>query len=124
MLLGAADDYTPPQFCRSYADWFRGRGAPVRVLEYAGADHDFDILGPPRFLRRLQSARGCNAEVDVEIGIMRRLDTGEALRGPAVSEYLRACTQRGATIGGNAAVLAQAERDVIAFLSKTFGSRR
>ena len=25
MLLGTADDYTPPQLCRAYADWFRGR---------------------------------------------------------------------------------------------------
>lgn len=124
MLLGAADDYTPPQFCRAYADWFRGRGAPVHLSEYAGAHHDFDIPDPPRFLRRLQSARGCHAEVDVETGTVRRLDTGEALRGPAVGEYLRACFQRGATMGGNAAALARAERDVAAFLSKIFGLKR
>jgi dienelactone hydrolase len=124
MLLGAADDYTPPKRCHAYADWFRGRGAPVQVAEYAGAYHDFDLPVPPRFLRRLQSARGCNAEVDVEAGAMRRVDTGEALRGPAVGAYLRSCTQRGATIGGNAAALARAERDVVAFLSKVFGLPR
>jgi dienelactone hydrolase len=120
MLLGAADDYTPPQFCRAYADWFRGKGAPVRISEYAGAYHDFDIADSPRFVRGLQSARGCHAQVDVETATMRRLDTGEALRGPAVREYLRSCTQRGATMGGNPAALAQAERDVADFLSKTF----
>ncbi len=37
ILLGAADDYTPPQPCRAYADWFRERGAPVRLSEYAEA---------------------------------------------------------------------------------------
>jgi hypothetical protein len=71
-----------------------------------------------------QSARRCRAEVEVETGIMRRLDTGQALRGPAVGTYLRTCTERGATIGGNAAALARAERDVTAFLSSAFRAGR
>jgi dienelactone hydrolase len=124
LLLAGADDYTPPQFCRAYAGWFRERGAPVTVAEYPGAFHNFDIPDPPRFVAGLQSARRCAAEVDVDSGIMRRVDTGVALRGPAVGDYLRACTQRGATIGGNAATVSQAERDVAAFLSKVFGSTR
>jgi dienelactone hydrolase len=124
MLLGADDDYTPPRFCRAYADWFRGKGAPVRISEYAGAYHDFDIADPPRFVSGLQTARACNAQVDVETATVRRLDTGEALRGPAVGEYLRSCTQRGATMGGNPAALAQAESDVAAFLSETFRLKR
>ena len=120
MLLGAADDYTPAAACRAYADWFRGRGTPVRLAEYAGAYHDFDLPEPPRYVATLQAARGCRAEVDVDAGAVRRLDTGDALRGPAVVEYLRGCMQRGATMGGNAAALAQAERDVIAFLASVF----
>ena len=121
MLLGAADDYTPPRPCRAYADWFRGRGAPVRAVEYAGAYHDFDIAEPPRFFPALQSARACNAEVDVEAGAVRRLDTGEALRGADASAFLRGCMQRGATIGGDRAALAAAERDVAEFLTAAFG---
>ena len=124
MLLGAADDYTPPQPCRAYADWFRGRGAPVRAVEYAGAYHDFDVPEPPRFRPALQSARACNAEVDVEAGAVRRLDTGEALRGADASAFLRGCMQRGATIGGDRAALAAAERDVAEFLSAVFGLAR
>jgi len=51
---------------------------------------------------------------------VNRLDTGETLRDPAtISAYFRACMQRGATMGGNPAALARAERDVAAFLRDT-----
>ena len=120
MLLGGADDYTPAAACRDYADWFRSKGAPVQLITYDGANHDFDIPEAPRFLQNLQSARDCKAEVDVESGSVRRLDTGETLRDPtAISAYLRSCMQRGATMGGDPAALARAERDVAAFLRET-----
>ena len=87
------------------------------MVTYDGAHHDFDIPEAPRFLQSLQSARDCKAEVDVESGTVRRLDTGEMLRDPAaIAAYFRACMQRGATMGGDPAALARAERDVAAFL--------
>jgi dienelactone hydrolase len=117
MLLGGADDYTPAIACRDYAAWFTAKGAPVQVIEYAGAHHDFDIADPPRHLSALQSARACKAEVEVESGTVRRLDTGETLREPAaIAAYFRSCMQRGATMGGDPATLARAERDVATFL--------
>jgi dienelactone hydrolase len=120
MLLGGADDYTPAAACLDYADWFRAKGVPVQVATYEGANHDFDIPEAPRFLQNLQSARDCKAEVDVESGSVRRLDTGEILRDPAaISSYFRGCMQRGATMGGNPAALPRAERDVAAFLRET-----
>jgi dienelactone hydrolase len=120
MLLGGADDYTPAAACLDYADWFRTKGVPVQVAAYEGANHDFDIPETPRFVQNLQSARDCKAEVDVESGSVRRLDTGEILRDPAtISAYFRGCMQRGATMGGNPAALARAERDVAAFLRET-----
>jgi dienelactone hydrolase len=120
MLLGGADDYTPAAACLDYADWFRAKGAPVHVITYDGANHDFDIPEAPRFLPGLQSARDCKAEVEVERGSVRRLDTGEVLRDPAaISAYFRACMQRGATMGGDPVALARAEQDVAAFLRVT-----
>ena len=117
MLLGGADDYTPAAACRDYAAWFAAKGVPVQVVTYDGAHHDFDIPEAPRFLQSLQSARDCKAEVDVESGTVRRLDTGEMLRDPtAIAAYFRGCMQRGATMGGDPAALARAERDVAAFL--------
>ena len=71
-------------------------------------------------MQSLQSARDCKAEVDVESGTVRRLDTAEALRDPAaISAYFRGCMQRGATMGGDPAALARAEQDVAAFLRET-----
>ncbi|OFW97320.1 MAG: hypothetical protein A3D94_10240 [Alphaproteobacteria bacterium RIFCSPHIGHO2_12_FULL_66_14] len=121
MLLGGADDYTPAAACRDYAAWFVAKGVPVEVIAYEDAHHDFDIPDPPRFLSALQSARGCKAEVEVDSGTVRRLDTGEALRDQTmISAYFRSCMQRGATMGGNSAALARAERDVATFLRAVF----
>jgi dienelactone hydrolase len=120
MLLGGADDYTPAAACRDYAAWFTAKGVPVQAITYDGAHHDFDIPEAPRFLQSLQSARDCKAEVEVESGSVRRLDTGETLRDPtAIAAYFRGCMQRGATMGGNPAALARAERDVATFLRET-----
>lgn len=120
LLLGGADDYTPAAACHDYAAWFSAKGVPVQVITYEGANHDFDIPEAPRFLQSLQSARDCKAEVDVESGSVRRLDTGETLRDPtAISDYFRSCMQRGATMGGDPSALARAERDVAAFLRET-----
>jgi dienelactone hydrolase len=125
MLLGGADDYTPAAACHAYAAWFSGNGAPVEVIIYEGAHHDFDIPQAPRFLPNLQSARDCKAEVDVDSGAVHRLDTDELLREPAaIAAYFRACMQRGATMGGDPAALALAERDVATFLRRTLGATR
>ena len=116
MLLAALDDYTPAAACQDYARWFEAKGTAVTVKVYQGAYHDFDIAPAPRFYDNLQTAKNCNAEVQLESGVVRKLDTGEQLRGPAVGEYFRSCFGRGATYGGNAAALAQAERDIAEFL--------
>ena len=106
--------------CRDYAAWFTAKGVPVQVVTYDGAHHDFDIPEAPRFLQSLQSARDCKAEVEVESGSVRRLDTGETLRDPTtIAAYFRGCMQRGATMGGNPTALARAEQDVAAFLRET-----
>jgi dienelactone hydrolase len=120
MVLGGAGDYTPAAACRDYAAWFSTKGVPVQVVTYDGAYHDFDIPEAPRFVQSLQSARDCKAEVEVESGTVRRLDTGEMLCDPgAITAYFRGCMQRGATMGGTPAALARAERDVAAFLRDT-----
>ena len=81
----------------------------------------FDIPEPPRYLPALQSARGCRAEVEVDSGTVRRLDTGETLRDQTtISAYFSSCMQRGATMGGDSAALARAERDVATFMRATF----
>ena len=46
MLLGGADDWTPPGPCRLAAE--RARPAPVEVVQYPGAPHGFDQPGMPQ----------------------------------------------------------------------------
>ncbi|MFN7571125.1 MAG: dienelactone hydrolase family protein [Betaproteobacteria bacterium] len=48
MLLGAADDWTPPARCLQLAERLRARGAPVEVQAYPGAYHGFDGTDPVR----------------------------------------------------------------------------
>ncbi len=48
LLIGGADDWTPPQYCREMAANVRARGADVTLVEYAGAYHYFDVVGQPK----------------------------------------------------------------------------
>ena len=45
LLIGGADDWTPPQYCREMAAAMKARGADVTLVEYPGAYHYFDIVG-------------------------------------------------------------------------------
>lgn len=48
LLIGGADDWTPPRYCREMAANVKGRGADVTLVEYAGAYHYFDVVGLPK----------------------------------------------------------------------------
>jgi dienelactone hydrolase len=45
VLIGEADDWTPPEPCRALALAARSRGEPVEIQVYPGAFHDFDHPG-------------------------------------------------------------------------------
>jgi dienelactone hydrolase len=45
LLIGGADDWTPPQYCREMATNMESRGADVTLVEYPGAYHYFDVVG-------------------------------------------------------------------------------
>ena len=48
ILMGDADDWTLPSFCREMVEAMRGRGADVSIVLYPGAVHYFDAEGQPR----------------------------------------------------------------------------
>ena len=48
LLIGGADDWTPPQHCREMAANMKSRGAEVTLVEYPGAYHYFDVVGQPK----------------------------------------------------------------------------
>ena len=51
MLLGGADDWTPPAPCEALAR--QAEGLPVQVETYAGAYHGFDATAPVRVRREV-----------------------------------------------------------------------
>lgn len=48
LLLGQADDWTPPQRCVQVAEQLQQRGRTVVWKVYPGAYHAFDVVGPSR----------------------------------------------------------------------------
>lgn len=111
LLLGGADDYTPALHCDRYVDWFRAKGAPVRTIIYPGAHHGFDMPELPRRLPRVQSARGCGLDIELEPVVGRRWD-GTEVPADQIPAYLKGCMQRGATFGGDSEALADAIEQV------------
>jgi len=51
LLVGEADDWTPAAPCVAFAEAARERGAPIEVVAYPGAYHDFDAPNVPIRLR-------------------------------------------------------------------------
>ena len=45
LLIGGADNWTPPQYCHEMAAAMKARGADVTLVEYPGAYHYFDVVG-------------------------------------------------------------------------------
>jgi dienelactone hydrolase len=43
VLIGGADDWTPPTFCQQMVDSMKSRGADTRIVVYPGAYHYFDV---------------------------------------------------------------------------------
>jgi dienelactone hydrolase len=117
-LLGGADDYTPAAHCARYIDYFRAKGAPVTAITYPDAPHGFDVSTRPQFLSRVQTARNCGLDIELEPVVGRRWDNGATVAGAEVATYLRGCMQRGATFGGNAEALAGAERAINAAVTQ------
>jgi dienelactone hydrolase len=112
LLLGGADDYTPASHCRRYADWFREKGADVRMVVYDGAHHGFDSQARQQWLANAQTARGCGLDVDLEPVAGKRWDNGASIPAAEIGQYLRACMKRGATFGGNGSALNGAIEEV------------
>ncbi|HWK66104.1 MAG TPA: dienelactone hydrolase family protein [Rhizobiaceae bacterium] len=118
LLLGGADDYTPSVHCARYVDWLGSKGADISMTILEGAHHGFDLPTPPRYMRRVQSARGCGIDIMLEPVEARLWSNGQVLQGEQIDSYLRGCMERGGTFGGNSDALAQAIIEVEAAVSQ------
>lgn len=120
-MLGASDDYTPAFACPRYVEWFRSKGARADSILYEDANHGFDGNTRVQFINSLQTGRNCDASYNVDSGELKRLDTGEVLRGSdAIGAYYRSCGSRGATVGGNYQATQKAAADLATYLKEVF----
>ena len=119
ILAGGADDYTPSVHCIRYADRLRSLGADIRLVILDGAHHGFDVLRPPTYLARAQTARNCRMDIELEPVGGRLWDSGEWVPPREIGRHVRDCSARGATMGGNEAALNQAIEEIRQLIRRT-----
>lgn len=66
MMVGALDDWTPPQPCQELAERSRAGGQPVDIVTYADAYHGFDRSTP--VMLRTDVTHGVNGKAGVHVG--------------------------------------------------------
>jgi dienelactone hydrolase len=111
LLLGGADDYTPAAHCARYVEFFRSKGAPVTSVTLRGAHHGFDLPTRPQPLARVQTAKNCGLDIELEPVSGRRWDGGEVAAAD-IPAYLRSCMRLGATMGSDPEARDEAIRHV------------
>ena len=106
--VGEADDWTPAGPCFALAEALRANGHDVTVTAYPRARHGFDHpwLRIRVYLPDVDNAAACT---------FRRASIVGPIPSPTTID---SCVKKGANIGGNAAALAQARRNVRAQLSE------
>lgn len=118
ILLGGRDNYTPPQPCRDYGEWFKGKGTPVTVTTYANSYHAFDTGQPAARAPNVVTGRNCSSVSDLDrftVVTSKGEDVTSDPRG-----YYRSCAIRGAMFGGDAEARRKAPQDVRSFLTSVF----
>jgi dienelactone hydrolase len=120
MLLGGKDDYTPASACVAYAEGLRAKGAAVSVVVYPNAYHAFDSKAPPHSDPRPTTLRDCRGATDLDDGVFTMQKDGQAVTGADAVAELKACTERGVTVGGDAEAREKAPLDVADFLKPIF----
>jgi dienelactone hydrolase len=116
MLLAGSDDQAPPEPCRRYGAWFHAKGEPLKVVEYPGAYHLFDGIGPVHFVANAVTLASCDLEYNTEARTLRRTDTNAVLTGREIGDYFNTCASRGVHVGGDPEARAAAEHEIGAFL--------
>jgi dienelactone hydrolase len=121
-LHGDADDYTPIEPCRDYADAIVKTGTPVEFVTIKGAGHKFDSDD----LRRIKAANvvralpDCPLEFDIDAFSFIDRTNGQRLPLDTVQAIGKKCLAHGATVQGNAGARDTAAKAAVAFLRKVF----
>ena len=111
---GTSDNITPIDSCRRYVERLRRAGNDVRLTEFTGAYHGYDmaVLSEPKTYPDLQNFGGCFLEERTR-GALVNADTGKPV---SASD---ACVSRGATLGYDPNAYAATRKAVRELLLKT-----
>ena len=111
---GTADNITPIDSCRRYVERLRRAGKDVRITEFAGAHHGYDmaVLSEPKNYPDLQNYAGCFFEERTR-GNFVNADTGKPVSATD------ACVSRGATLGYDPNAYAATRKAVRELVLKT-----
>ena len=119
MLLGGRDNYTPPEPCQEYAQWFKSKNTDVTVIVYPNAYHGFDSLRPAVHAKNVVTGVGCNFNADLDRFVVTVRATGEDITR-TIGSYARTCVGKGAMVGGDSEARKKSPEDVTAFLKRIF----
>jgi dienelactone hydrolase len=119
MLLGGRDNYTPPEPCQEYAQWFKSKNTDVTVIVYPNAYHGFDSFRAPVHVKNVVTGVGCNFNADLDRFVVTIRATGEDITR-TFGSYARTCVGKGAIVGGDSEARKKSPEDVKAFLKKVF----
>jgi hypothetical protein len=110
---GAADDWMPVEPCRQYVARLHRLAKDVRLMEYPGAHHGFDMPWPLQHFSAYKGLGTCAVEERPDGKIVNR-DTGQPWHPSD------ACTTDGVTAGADPRAYVEAVRAVKKFLIVTF----
>ena len=116
LFHGAADDLEPVAHCREFLQRLRRAERDAQLIEYAGAQRQFDVPGPASREVRGQNRGACRLEERAGGQIVSLAD------GKPFTPADR-CVTQGAHAGYDAAAHAQAVNAVKAFLAEVFRLR-
>lgn len=120
-IHGDADDYTPIEPCKSFADEIRQAGTPVEFVVIPGAHHKFDADDLRRHYNRsvVRSKADCPIRVDIDTFAAYDSRSGARLQGDAYRDMVKECAAQGANTEGNHRARDKAADAAVAFLKQT-----
>jgi dienelactone hydrolase len=115
MLHGTADDWLPIQQCREYAARLAKAGRDVRLIEYAGAHHAYDVPALKKEVKLPQAVtpRGCKL-AEGDNGVIVNAVTSQPFKAGD------SCLEKGVTVVYHEEAAKKSHEDVKSFLKEIF----
>lgn len=120
-IHGDADDYTPIEPCKAFADEIRQSGTPVEFVVIPGAHHKFDQEDLRRRYNRaaVRAKADCPIRVDIDTFAAYDVRSGARVQGDAYRDMVKECAAQGANTEGNHGARDKAADAAVAFLKQT-----